>query len=121
MRYQARPAVLGIDPRLVLVVELGAPVGPDEFRRAGLRVLDAADKTVVVAFADDPQMAGFFQRLDECAAGVPPGRTNEPYADFVDAIDAVRALGPDDRITAALGEIIALTAPGTELRLDVEL
>src|SRR6202034_202047 len=52
---------------------------------------------------------------------IPLGRTNEPYADFVDAIDTVRALGPDDRITAALGEIIALAAPGTELRLDVEL
>ncbi|MHB8288804.1 MAG: S8 family peptidase [Acidimicrobiales bacterium] len=121
MRHQARPAVLGVDPQLVMVIELGAPVASDEFRRAGLQVLDAADKAVVVAFADDPQMAGFLQRLDECAGGVLPGQTNEPYAAFVDAIDAVRAFGPDDRITEALGEIISRTAPDAELRLDVEL
>ena len=121
MRHQARPAVLGVDPRLVIVIELGGPVASDEFRRAGLQVLDAADKAVVVAFADDPQMAGFLQRLDECAGGIPPGHTSEPYAAFVDAIDAVRALGPDDRMTEALGEIVAQTAPESELRLDVEL
>ena len=121
MRHQARPAVLGVDPRLVMVIELGAPVASDDFRRAGLQVLDAADKAVVVAFADDPQMAGFLQRLDECAGGIPPGHASEPYAAFVDAIDAVRALGPDDRITEALGEIVAEAAPESELRLDVEL
>lgn len=121
IRHQARLAVLGVDPRLVLIIELGAPLASDEFRRAGLRVLDAADKTVVVAFADDPQMAGFLQRLDECAGGIPPGQSNEPYAAFVDAIDAVRALGPTDRITGALAEVVAQIAPDAELRLDIEL
>jgi hypothetical protein len=46
-----------VDPRLVLVFELGAVVDPDEFRRAGLRVLDSADRHVVIAFADDPELA----------------------------------------------------------------
>lgn len=112
MLHLSRPAVLGVDPRLVLRVDLGAPVSSDEFRRARLQVLDAADNTVVVAFADDPQMAAFLQRLDECARGALPGQTSEPYAAFVDAIAAVRALGPDDRITDALGETISRASPG---------
>jgi subtilisin family serine protease len=121
MRHQARSVVLGVDPRLILVIELGTTVASDDFRRAGLQVLDASDTSMVVAFADDPQMAGFLERLDECAAGIPVGRANERYAAFVDAIDAVRALGPDDRISIALTEAVARMDSRAELRLDVEL
>ena len=121
MRHATRPRVLGVDPRLVLVVELGAAVDPQEFSRAGLRLLDSSDRRFVVAFADDPQLAGFLARLDACAAGVPADQRAEPYAGFVDAIDAVRLMGPDDRITPALASIVASSEPGTELRLDVEL
>lgn len=121
MRHLARPQVLGVDPKLILVVNLGGPVADDEFRRAGLRVLNSADKSVVIAFADDPQMVGFFERLDACAAGVPRGRESEPYAAFVDAIDSVRDLGPSDRISTELADVIGREEPASELRLDVEL
>lgn len=105
----------------MIVIELGGPVDPDEFRKAGLRLLDTSDRRVVVAFADDPQLAGFIERLDACAAGVPADQQAEPYAAFVDAIDRVRPVGPADRITPDLADAIAGSAPDTILRLDVEL
>jgi hypothetical protein len=113
--------VLGVDPKLVLVFELGARVDPDEFRRAGLRILDSSNRRMLVAFSDDPQLAGFMERLDACAAGVPPGARAEPYAGFVDAVDEVRALTPDDRISGALATAVAKSAPSEVLRLDAEL
>ena len=82
----------GVDPKLILVVNLGGPVADDEFRRAGLRCSIPLTSRSLIAFVDDPQMAGFLERLDTCAAGVPPGRQSEPYAAFVDAIDSVREL-----------------------------
>jgi hypothetical protein len=70
----------GSTQKLVLVIDLGAPVAEDEFRRPGLRVVDSSDRSVVIAFADDPQLVGLLERLDACAAGVRPGQSSEPGA-----------------------------------------
>ncbi len=121
VRHQARSKVLGVDPKLVFIVELIAPVNEDEFRKSGLLVLDSSDRSLVVAFADDPQLAGFMDRLAACASGVPPKRKTEPYAAFVDAIDKVRPVGPADRISPGLADAVARSAPDDTLRLDAEL
>ncbi len=120
MAHLARPRVLGIDPHLVLVLELNAPVDPDELRRAGLQVLDGSSAQVVVAFADDPALTAFQERLDELEAGPRPGARSEPHAQFFDAIDTLRALVPADRLTPALRTALKSTDPATTLRLDVE-
>ena len=106
MRHQRRPQVLGVDPRLMLVFELGASIDADEFRRAGLRVVDSSDGLLVVAFADDPELAAFRERLDAFAGGIPEGRKSEPHAQFFDAIDHVRPLAPQDRVTPELASAI---------------
>ena len=119
MDFSQRASVLGIDPKLVLVFELGPTVSIEEFNRAGLQVVDSSEKQVVVAFADDPELAEFHRRVDAYAAGVPDGRKSEPYASFFDAIDALRPFGPDDRLTAELKEAISQPL-AEELRLDIE-
>ena len=119
MRHQRRPQVLGVDPRLILVFELGASIGAAEFRRAGLRVIDSSDGLLVVAFADDPELAGFRERLDAFDSGIPDGKQSEPYAQFFDAIDVVRPLAPQDRMTPELASAIRESG-GDILRIDVE-
>lgn len=119
MLHQRRPQVLGVDPRLILVFELNASIDADEFRRAGLRVVDSSDGLLVVAFADDPELANFRERLDALAGGVPEGRQSEPYAQFFDAINLVRPLSPQDRVTPELASTIREHA-GDVLRIDVE-
>ncbi len=121
MRQQSRRRVLGVDPKLVFVFELGAAVDTEEFRRAGLRVLDGSDRRLVVAFADDPQLAGFKDRLDACAGGVPIGARSEPYAGLIDAIDTLRPLAASDRMSPELVQVLSQRPPADELRLDVEL
>ena len=119
VRQLQRPGVLGIDPRLILVFELGAPVDQDEFRRSGLRVLDGSDRHVVIAFSDDPAMAAFQERLQALQAGPPEGQKAEPYAGFFDAIDDLRMLEPADRISPELEAALRSSGPDDVLRLDV--
>ena len=119
MRHMQRPRVLGVDPRLILVFELGASIDDDEFRKAGLNVVDASHRRLVVAFSDDPGLAAFMGRLDALTGGIPEGRQSEPYAQFFDAIDGVRPFGPADRVTAELKEAIS-DSHTDELRIDVE-
>ncbi len=119
MHHQQRPQVLGVDPRLLLVFELGASVDVDEFRRAGLRVVDSSDERLIVAFADDPELADFRERIDALTGGVPEGGNSEPYAQFFDAIDSIRPLGSQDRVTPALASAVS-ECGDDRLRLDVE-
>ncbi len=120
MQHLAWPAVLGVDPRLVLVFELGSAIDPDEFRRSGLRVLDSAGQRVVIAFADDPQLASFQERLDAVQGPVPEGQKEPSYAGFFDAIESIRALGSSDRLSEELAELLTVVDPNEVLRLDVE-
>lgn len=119
MRHEQRPRVLGVDPRLILVFELGASIDADEFRKAGLNVVDSSDDRLIVVFSDDPEMAVFRERLDALTGGPPEGQQSEPYAQFFDAINTVRSVSPADRLTSELEA--AISESGTdELRLDVE-
>lgn len=118
LQQRARP--LGIEPHLVIVFELGAPVDAGEFRRSGLRVVDSSHSRVMVAFADDPELAAFHERLDALEAGIPEGQKQEPYAAFFDAIEDLRPLGPTDRITSDVLDAVRSQPPYTLLRLDVE-
>lgn len=120
MRHTERPKVLGVDPRLILVFELEGPIDLDAFRLAGLRVLDGSDRRVVVAFADDPELVVFHERLDALQRGVPEGKKNEPYAAFFDAIESLRTLDADDRMTDALRAAIDRAELDDLLRVDVE-
>lgn len=84
-------------------------------------MLDSSDRQLVVAFADDPQLAGFMDRLVACAGGVPANQETEPYAAFVDAIGKVRRLEPADRISPDLADAVVGSSPDDMLRLDAEL
>lgn len=120
MRHVQRPVVLGVDPRLILVFELVAPVDIDEFRRAGLRVLDGSDGRLVVAFADDPSLAVFHERLEALQGGIPEARKQEPYAGFFDAIESLRPVEPADRLTDGMREAIERADADEVVRLDIE-
>ena len=119
MSFAQRQGVLGVDPKLVIVFELGPSVDLDEFRKSGMHVVDSSDRRVVVAFADDPELKAFRERVDAYTSGAPEGQISEPYAQFFDAIDSLRPFGAEDRVTAALKN--AITESHEEhLRLDIE-
>ncbi len=119
MRHSQRSPVLGIDPHLIMVFELGASVSTDEFRRSDLRIVDSSDDRLMIAFADDRELTAFSSRLDALIGGVPEGKKSEPYAQFFDAIENIRPLEARDRVTPDLAAAIN-DAAETELRIDIE-
>lgn len=103
------------------MIEFGSTVDMDEFRRAGLTVLDGSESKAVVAFADDPQLEAFKERLDRFDAGPPEGQKAEPYAAFIDSVENLRPMTAADRISAEVASEIAKMEPDELLRLDLSL
>ncbi|MDT6970389.1 S8 family peptidase [Streptomyces thermocarboxydus] len=124
---QQRQPALGIDPRLILIVEIDAQtVGPadeTDWSRAGLRVVEAREASRVIAFSDDPQMAEFLRRLDAYSEGPRSGNKTASYETFFDNITSVRPYGRADRPGQALAARLAQTDDQTDdvLTVDVEV
>ena len=120
--HGARPKVLEVDPRLILVFELAGPVDPDGFAAAEFAVLDYSDLNALVAFPDDVEMAAFLERIAAYRQGVPEeeGRSGAAYEAMMDAIIRVRAYGPEDRITGRLEKLLQESDPDAPLLVDFE-
>lgn len=117
----ARPARFGIDPKLVLVIELNRSVPTDDWRDADLLELDASTFGAVVAFSSDPQLGAFLERLAKHRDSTPTAADHVFAANLFDAIDSVRRYGPQDRRSQRLDAELHDLAPDEELRIDVEL
>ncbi|WNZ08699.1 S8 family peptidase [Streptomyces sp. 11x1] len=118
-----RSAALGIDPKLILVVEIGPPVSVEDetdWANAGLRVVDSSSQKKVVAFGSDPQLTEFLARLKAYADGPEGEQKHPPYSSFFDGIDAVRPYGPQDRVGHLLEEAIG-DPEHHSLLVDVEV
>ncbi|MFG2272478.1 S8 family peptidase [Streptomyces chartreusis] len=122
-QVEERSPVLGIDPKLILVIETGPPVSVEDegsWANAGLRVVDSSVQKKVVAFGSDPQLSEFLKRLDAYANGPDGKQKNPPYLAFFDAIDSVRPYGPQDRVGQLLGEALS-DSSSASIVVDVEI
>jgi hypothetical protein len=121
--FSARRAqITDFDPKLILRIELGSRVTEEEFARAGLTVLDSTVRDASVVFAGDEELHAFRMRLEEYRRGrrVRPDTGEEGsarYESFFDAIDALRVVRPEDRISPRLREQLVT---GDGLYFDVE-
>jgi hypothetical protein len=118
-----RVPALGIDPKLIVVVETGpTPTVEDEqgWANSGLRVVDSRGNKKVVAFGSDPELSKFIERLQSYAAGPSGGQKTAPYSSFFDGIDTIRPYGPQDRIGRKLAETL-LNQEIREFLVDVEV
>ncbi|MFH9134794.1 S8 family peptidase [Streptomyces sp. NPDC017524] len=122
---EQRIPVLGIDPKLILVVEIGADtVGPSDeadWSRSGLRVVEAREASRVIAFSDDPQMAEFLRRLDVYSEGPKKGNKTATYEAFFDNIASVRPYGRSDRVGVSLSAQLEQMNVPEKLTIDIEI
>ncbi|MGH3903037.1 MAG: S8 family peptidase, partial [Pseudonocardiaceae bacterium] len=105
--HHLRSPVLGVEPELVLVIELAHRLDPELLERAELRVLDLTGESAMVAFASDPELTEFLRRLDAYSAG--PRSVDESgterstaYEALFDAIVRPRPLEIGDVLSTAL-------------------
>ncbi|MET8948940.1 S8 family peptidase [Streptomyces sp. NPDC004542] len=121
----ARTPVLGIDPRLILVVETVASsqsiAEEANWQRSGLRIVDTSSTKRVVAFSDDPSMSLFLTRLEAYAQEPKNGQASATHEAFFDNIDNVRPYGPQDRVGEELRTALRQADRDDELTVDVEV
>jgi hypothetical protein len=119
-----RPAAMGIDPRLVLVVEIGAgnvsESSAQDWLSAGLRLVDSSAQNRIVAFSDDAELERFLDRLSSYAPGVPKGQKTAHYQAFFDDIVRLRPYERSDRIGSGIARLLEEEVEGP-LLFDVEL
>lgn len=122
---EQRQPVLGIDPRLIVVVEIFpetvSPTDEGVWNNSGLRIVEARESKKVIAFSDDPEMTEFLRRLDIYSQGPQGGSKTATYETFFDKIVKVRPYGREDRIGAALSGVLDSVSDGQSLTVDIEV
>ncbi len=123
--HHLRSPVLGVEPELVLVIELAHRLDPALLERAELRVLDLTGELAMVAFASDPELTEFLRRLDAYSTG--PRRDERgtersaPYEALFDAIVRPRPLEIGDVLSPALRRHLeSLEHLGDAVKIDVQ-
>lgn len=123
--HHLRSPVLGVEPELVLVIELAHRLDPALLERAGLQVLDLSGELAMVAFASDPELTEFLRRLDAYSTG--PRRDERgaersaPYDALFDAIVRPRPLEVGDVLSPALRSYLeSLEHLDDAVKIDVQ-
>ncbi|MET9254431.1 S8 family peptidase [Streptomyces sp. NPDC003717] len=120
-----RTPTLGIDPRLILVVETmtsGQSVAEEaNWQRSGLRIVDTSTTKRVVAFSDDPAMSLFLARLEDYSTGPKKGQASAAHEAFFDNIDNVRPYGSQDRVGVELQTVLRQVGRDDDITVDVEV
>lgn len=124
--HRLRIPVLGVEPELVLVIELNRRLDPVLLERAELWVLDLTGEFAMVAFASDPELTEFLRRVDAFSTG--PRRDEErdterpaPYEALFDAIDRPRPLEVGDVLSLGLRDHLrSVGHPDDPVKIDVQ-
>lgn len=127
-----RQQVTDFDPKLMLRFELNRRISDDEWRPAGLTLLDSSDKQAAVVFAARSDLDRFKRRLAEYARGSRERPADRPAKEgqdpelaarheaFFDAIDDFRPLEPTDRISDRLSKELE-SEPDVAREFDIEV
>jgi hypothetical protein len=100
-RFRTRQRPAGIDPSLVLRVQLdsGSTIDEETWERCGLILLSIDQNKTLVLFSSDSQLTEFKRRLSAYNAG--PTRSNQknaPYYSIFACINEISEIRPQDRI-----------------------
>lgn len=99
---QELPAIDGIDPSLILRIEMSGIVDESTWERLGLHVLSEDQNRTLLLFATDHELSEFQARVEAYLADPPPGQKGHKYAGLIEAIERVGTAGPDDRVGDSL-------------------
>ncbi|MCZ7625068.1 MAG: hypothetical protein M5R38_03870 [Candidatus Methylomirabilis sp.] len=125
--FRSRPRPLGIDPSLILRVQLNPQAGVDEetWERCGLVLVSVDEKKTLVLFSSDTDLSEFKRRLDAYQQGPPPEQKSAPHQQIFASIDHIGDVRAEDRIGRLLRangiEDPAAIDDATEYIIDVEL
>lgn len=94
----AAPRVEGLDPSLILKVELTGAIDEDAWRREGFQVVAQNPGNIYVLFATDAELKDFKVKLAKFQGGATGTAKNAPSTSLFGAVERTVALEPKDRI-----------------------
>jgi hypothetical protein len=100
-RFQAHGQPDGINPKLILRIQLDKKATIDEatLEKNGFTLLSVDENKTLVLFPSDAEMADFRRRLDEYIGGPPTQKQKSaPHTALFAAIDEIGEIRPEDRI-----------------------
>jgi len=100
-QFQRRRRPSGIDPSLILRVQLNpqAVVDEDTWERCGLVLLSVDENKTLILFASDQDLADFKRRLLQYRQGpLRPNQKSAPHTQIFACIDEIGEIRPEDRI-----------------------
>ena len=95
---KALAQIKGIDPELILKVNLAAPAQEDAWRLAGFSVLAQEPNNILIVFSDDTELREFRARLAEYQKGPQGGQKGPSHNALFASIENVGGVTAADRI-----------------------
>jgi len=96
--FRASTPADAVDPSLIVKVRLAGSIADDEWAKVDWELLAHTDDGAVILFSDDSELTAFRTRLEAYAGEKPDGQKSQPYEAFLNEIDALETLSPEDRI-----------------------
>lgn len=100
---QQRPPEF-VDPSLILKVEMNGLSLEDEWDKVGLRLLSNDQDNTIILFSSTENLTEFREKLRAYEGPIPDGQRGRRYAGFINRIEAVSTLQPNDRLGIRLQE-----------------
>lgn len=123
--HKAAPVIEGVDPSLILRIEIAGFVDEAEWRKLGLVVLSEDQSKTLLLFANDKELKEFRRRIEAYQGELPLGQKTPAYAGLLEAIERIGTPTPEDRIGQSLRETGYSTVQDfndeEDYMLDVEL
>jgi hypothetical protein len=94
----AAPRIEGLDPSLILKIELTGPIDEDAWRREGFQVVAQNPGNIYVLFATDAEIKDFRAKLAKFQKGAAATAKNAPYTSLFGPVERALSLSPEDRI-----------------------
>lgn len=93
-----------VDPSLILKVEMSGLSLEDEWDKVGLRLLSNDQDNTIILFSSTEDLTEFREKLGAYEGPIPEGQRGRRYAGFIDRIETVATLQPNDRLGIRLQE-----------------
>lgn len=119
LEARRRPAVEGVDPRLVFKIQSRTRLTDEELQRRGLAVLADTSDWRYVVLPDDEEASSLRRDLHNYSGGPDVEGEQGPLSSFFDLVEAIEPYGPDDRRGPGIPEDPS-TVPG-KLLVDLTL
>ena len=123
--YRHLPVIEGVEPTLILRVEVAGFIDEAEWARMDLVVLSEDENKTLLLFATDKELKEFQRRIKDYQGELPLNQKSQPYAALIEAIENVGTAQPEDRLGASLASIgvshLDEFVEGQSYLLDVEL